>query len=77
MVEETFRPKLEQLGQWYRVVARGVESESEAQECLDRFVIAVDAFNDAIARDDTDHMIRTFDTAVALLKEAALARPRR
>jgi hypothetical protein len=77
MVETTFRPKLEQLGQWYRIVARGVEPGSEAHACLERFVTAVDVFNDAIARDDTDHMIQTFDTAVALLKDAASARPRR
>ena len=77
IVEDTFRPKFEQLGQWYRVVARGVEPGSEAHEWLEQFVVAVDAFNDAITRDDTDHMIETFDTAIALLKAAALARPRR
>ncbi len=76
MVESTFRPKLEQLRQWYGIVARGVEPGSEAHECLERFVVAVDVFNDAIAQDDTDHMIKTFDTAVALLKDAASARPR-
>lgn len=76
MVETTFRPKLDQLWQWYAIVARGVEPDSEAHECLERFVAAVDVFNDAIARDDTDHMIKTFDMAVVLLKEAALARPR-
>jgi hypothetical protein len=76
MVETTFRPKLEQLWQWYAIIARGVEPESEAHECLERFVAAVDVFNDAIARDDTDYMIKTFDTAVALLKAAAAARPR-
>ncbi len=76
MVETTFRPKLEQLRQWYGIVARGVESGSEAHECLERFVVAFDTFNDAMAQDDTDQMIETFDTAVALLKDAALARPR-
>jgi hypothetical protein len=76
MVEITFRPKLEQLRQWYGVVAQGVESGSEAHECLERFVVAFDTFNDAIAQDDTDQMIETFDTAVALLKDAASARPR-
>lgn len=76
MVEATFRPKLEQLRQWYGIVARGVEPGSEAHECLERFVVAVDVFNDAISQDDTDHMIKTFDTAVALLKDAASARPR-
>ena len=77
IVEDTFRPKFEQLGQWYRVVARGVEPGSEAHTWLKQFVVAVDAFNDAITRDDTDHMIETFDSAIALLKTAALARPRR
>jgi hypothetical protein len=76
MVETTFRPKLEQLWQWHAIVAKGVEPGSEAHACLERFVAAVDVFNDSIARDDTDHMIKTFDTAIALLKEAALARPR-
>ncbi len=76
MVETTFRPKLEQLRQWYGIVARGVESGSEAHEYLERFVVAFDTFNDAIAQDDTDHMIHTFDMAVALLKDAASARPR-
>jgi len=75
-VETTFRPKLEQLRQWYGIVARGVEPGSEAHECLERFVVAFDTFNDAIAQDDTDQMIETFDTAVALLKDAASARPR-
>ncbi len=76
MVETTFRPNLEQLRQWYDIVARGVEPGSEAHECLERFVVAVDVFNDAISQDDTDYMIKTFDTAVALLKDAASARPR-
>ncbi len=76
MVETTFRPQLEQLRQWYGIVARGVEPGSEAHECLERFVVVFDIFNDAIARDDTDHMIETFDTAVSLLKVAASARPR-
>jgi len=30
-----------------------------------------------MAADDTDRIIKTFDTAVALLKDAASARPRR
>ena len=77
MVKETFEPQLEQLRQWYDVVARGVELGSEAHDCLERFVVAVDVFNDSTARDDTDHIIKTFDAAVALLKDAASARPRR
>lgn len=77
MVKETFGPQLEQLRQWYDVVARGVEPGSEAHDCLERFVVAVDVFNDSTARDDTDHIIKTFDAAVALLKDAASARPRR
>lgn len=77
MVEETFGPQLKQLWQWYDVVARGVEPGSEAHDCLERFVVAVDVFNDTIARDDTDHIIETLDTAVSLLKDAAAARPRR
>ena len=77
IVEDTFRPKFEQLGQWYRIVARGVDPGSEAHEWLERFVVAVDAFNDAITRDETEQMIETYDTAIALLKTAALARPRR
>jgi hypothetical protein len=76
MIETTFRPKLEQLRQWYGIVARGVEPGSEAHECLERFVVAFDTFNDTIAQDDTDQIIETFDTAVSLLKDAALARPR-
>jgi hypothetical protein len=76
MVQETFEPKLKQLWEWYDIVARGVDPGSEAHECLTRFVAAVDVFNDSIARDDTDRMIKTFDTAVALLKDAASARPR-
>ena len=77
MVEETCGPQLEQLMQWYDVVARGVEPGSEAHDCLERFVVAVDVFNESTARDDTDHIIQTYDAAVALLKNAALARPRR
>jgi hypothetical protein len=77
MVEETYGPQLQQLWPWYDVVARGVEPGSEAHVCLERFVVAVDAFNDSIARDDTGHIRETFDTAVALLKDAASARPRR
>ena len=77
MVEETFRPQLDQLWQWYGVVARGVEPGSEAHECLERFVVAVDVFNNSMADDDTDRIVETFDTAVALLKDAASARPRR
>jgi hypothetical protein len=77
MVEETFGAQLKQLRQWYDVVSRGVEPGSEAHDCLERFVVAVDVFNDSTARDDTDHIIKTFDTAVALLKDAASARPRR
>ena len=33
MVKETFGPQLEQLRQWYDVVARGVEPGSEAHDC--------------------------------------------
>jgi hypothetical protein len=77
MVEETFEPQLKQLKHWYDVVARGVEPGSEAYDCLERYVIAIDAFNDSTARDDTDHITKTFDAAVALLKDAAAARPRR
>lgn len=76
-MEETFGPQLDQLWQWYDIVARGVEPESEADDCLERFVVAVDVFNGAIAQDDTDHIMETFDAAVALLKDAAAARPRR
>ena len=76
-MEETFGPQLDQLWQWYEIVARGVEPKSEADDCLERFVVAVDVFNGAIAQDDTDHIIETFDAAVALLKDAAAARPRR
>lgn len=77
MVEEPFGPKIEPLWQWYDIVARGVEPGSEAHECLERFVVAIDVCNDSTARDGTDHMIETLETAVALLKDAALARPRR
>jgi hypothetical protein len=77
VVEETFGPQLDQLRQWYGVVARGIEAGSEAHKCLERFVVAVDVFNDATGLDDTDRMIETFDMAVVLLKEAAMARPRR
>ena len=75
-VEDTFGPKLEQLWQWYDVVARGVEPGSEAHNCLEQFVAAVEVFNDSTVRDDTDHIIKTYDAAVALLKDAASARPR-
>lgn len=77
MMEETFGPKLKQMWEWYEVVARGVEPGSEAHECLERFVAAVDVCNDSMAQNDTDHIIKTFNTAIALLKDAALARPRR
>lgn len=77
VVEETFSPRLDQLWHGYHIVARGVEPGSEAHECLERFVVAVDLFNDATVRDDTDFMVETFDRAVDLLKSAALARPRR
>jgi hypothetical protein len=77
VVEKTFGPRLDQLWHWYDVVARGVEPGSEAHTCLERFVVAVDLFNDSTVRDDTDRMIETFDMAVELLKNAALARPRR
>ena len=76
MVEEAYGPQLKQLRQWHDVVARGVEPASEAQECLERFIAAVDVFNDAIAHNDVDYIIETYDTAVALLKAAAAARPR-
>ena len=76
IVEETFGPQLDQLWQWYDVVARGVEPGSEAHARLERFVVAVGVFNDSMARDDTDHIRATFDTAVALLQDAAAARPR-
>jgi hypothetical protein len=76
MVEETYGPQLDQLQQWYDVVVRGVEHGSEAYECLNRFVIAVDVLNDWIALDDTDNVIEAFDMAVELLKDAAAARPR-
>lgn len=77
MIEETFGPRLDQLWHWYDVVARGVEPGSAAHECLEQFVVAVDIFNDATVRDDTDRIIETFDMALDLLKNAALARPRR
>jgi hypothetical protein len=77
MVEETFGPQLKQLWQWYGVVAKGVEPGSEAHTCLERFVAAVDVVNNSIAADDTDRIIETFDTTLALLKDAALARHRR
>ena len=77
MMEETVGPQLKQLRQWYDVVARGVEPGSEAQDCLDQVVVAIDIFNDALSRDDTDGIIQTFDAAVASLKVAAAARPRR
>jgi hypothetical protein len=77
VLEETFGPRLDQLREWYDIVARGVEPGSEAHTCLQRFVVAVDVFNNSTARDDTDHMIETFNMAVEVLKEAAAARPRR
>lgn len=77
MVAAGVGPQLEQLRQWYDIVARGVEQGSEAQDCLERVVVAVDAFNDSVARDDPDDLVKTFDIAVALLKVAAAARPRR
>lgn len=76
MVEETYGPQLDQLQQWYDVVARGVEHGSEAYDCLERFAIAVDVLNHWIALDDTDNVIEAFDMAVDLLKGAAAARPR-
>jgi hypothetical protein len=77
IVTETCGPQLEQLRQWYDVVAQGVEHGSEAHEYLERVVVAVDVFNDSLVRDDTDKIVATFDAAVALLKVAAAARPRR
>jgi hypothetical protein len=77
MVEATLAPQLEQLRQWYDVVARGVEHGSEAHDCLERYAAAVDVFNDLMTRGDADDIIKTYDTAVALLKVAAAARPRR
>jgi hypothetical protein len=76
-LEETFVSQLDQLRQWYEVVARGAEPSSEAYECLQQFVVAVDVVNDSTAQDNTDRMIEMFDTAVELLKDAASARPRR
>jgi hypothetical protein len=76
MVEETYGPHLVQLQQWYDVVVRGVEQGSEADACLNRFIIAVDILNDWIAVDDTDNAIEAFDMAVELLKDATAARPR-
>ncbi len=77
MMEETVGPQLKQLRQWYDVVARGVEPGSEAQDCLDQVVVAIDIFNDSLSRDDTDCIIQTFDAAVTSLKVATAARPRR
>jgi hypothetical protein len=77
VLETTFGPHLDQLRQWYDIVARGVEAGSEAHECLQRFVVAVDVFNDSTAQDNTDRMIETFDMAIEVLKDAASARPRR
>ena len=77
VVEETFGPQLDQLWSGYEVVAQGVEVGSEAHECLERFVIAVDLFNDATLQDDTDDIVERFDIAIDLLKRAALARHRR
>lgn len=77
VLEETFGPQLDQLRQWYDVVARDVEPGSEAHTYLQRFVVAVDVFNDSTTRDDTDRIIETFDMAVEVLKDAASARHRR
>ncbi len=77
MMQETVGPQLKQLRQWYDVVARGVEPESEAHDCLGRVVVAIDVFIDSLSRDDTDRTIKTFDAAVASLKVAAAARSRR
>lgn len=76
IVEKTYGPQLDQLQQWYNVVARGVEHGSEAHEYLERFSIAVDVLNHWITKDDTDNVIEAFDMAVDLLKGAAAARPR-
>ena len=77
IMEETAGPQLKQLRQWYDVVARGVEPGSEASDCLERAVVAIDIFNNSLSREDTDRTIKTFDVAVASLKVAAAARPRR
>jgi hypothetical protein len=77
IMEETAGPQLKQLRQWYDVVARGVEPGSEASDCLERTVVAIDIFNNSLSREDTDRTIKTFDVAVASLKVAAAARPRR
>lgn len=77
VMEETFGPRLDQLWYGYDVVAQGVESGSDAHECLERFVVAVDRFNDATVQNDTDDIIEKFDMALDLLKCAALARHRR
>ena len=77
MIEETVGLQLRQLRQWYDIVARGVEPGSDAQDCLERVAVAIDVFNDSLSRDDTDSTIKTFDAAVASLKVAAAARPRR
>ena len=76
IMEETVGPQLKQLRQWYDVIAEGVEPGSEAQDCLDRVVVAIDIFNDSLSRDDTDSIIKTFDAALTALKVAAAARPR-
>ena len=77
VAEATFGPRLAQLWSGYDVVAQGVESGSEAHECLERFVVAVDLFNDATVQDDTDYIVERFDMAIDRLKCAALARHRR
>jgi hypothetical protein len=77
MMEETVGPQLKQLRQWYDVVARGVEPGSAAYDCLERAVVAIDVFHNSLSREDTGHAIKTFDVAVASLKVAAAARPRR
>lgn len=77
VMEETFGPRLEQLWHGYDAVAQGVEPGSEAHEYLERFVVAVDIFNDATVQDDTDYIVERFDIALDWLKRAALARHRR
>lgn len=77
VLEETFGPRLEQLWHGYGVVAQGVEAGSEAHACLERFVVAIDLFNDATMQNDTDDIVEKFDMAIDLLKGAALARHRR
>jgi hypothetical protein len=77
VMEETFGPRLDQLWHGYDAVAQGVEPGSEAHEYLERFVVAVDLFNDATVQDDTDYIVERFDIALDWLKRAALARHRR